>query len=98
MKLQKHIAGRIKHAAFGTRPIRTDFFATQTRRKLLRVNRARYAFNAVPNAITHMQINEYDAQLCEVYDERTGKLFAQIKRGVNGALHIAYMCTPKRGE
>ena len=77
--------------AFGTRPIRSDFYEGTTRRGApVKVNRARWALKAVPNAIIHMQLDTYRASLCEVYDESTGELHAQIKRGVNGNITIHY--------
>lgn len=83
----------LKHRvpAFGTRPIRSDFYEGVTRRgEPVRVNRARWALKAVPNAIIHMQLDTYRARLCEVYDESTGELHAQIKRGINGDITIHY--------
>lgn len=77
--------------AFGTRPIRSDFYAsTQARGSPVKVNRGRWAIRSVPNAIMHMQLDTYQARLCEVWDETTGELHAQIKRSVNGDLTIHY--------
>lgn len=77
--------------AFGTRPIRSDFYEKSIRRgETVRVNRARWALKAVPNAIIHMQLDTYRASLCEVWDESTGELHAQIKRDINGDITIHY--------
>ncbi|HRI75154.1 MAG TPA: hypothetical protein PLB31_11845 [Fimbriimonadaceae bacterium] len=45
----------------------------------------------MPNAIMHMQLDTYGARLCEVWDERQGTLYAQIKRDVQGNLSIHYL-------
>lgn len=85
--------------AFGTRPIRSDFYAAANRRgNPVKINRGRWAENSVPNAIYHMQIDTYRARLCEVWDEKTGELYAQIKRDVNGNIHISYLREVKKGE
>lgn len=57
-------------------PIRTAFYRKDT---VVKVNHAAWANNAVPNAVRHMQINQYDATHCEVYDTVTGELHAVIK-------------------
>lgn len=57
-------------------PIRTVFYRGKT---VVKVNHAMRANNAVPNAIRHMQINQYDATHCEVYDTVSGDLHAVIK-------------------
>lgn len=79
--------------AFGTRPIRSDFYTTLrgTRSSLTRTNKARYAIKAVPNAVMHMQLDTYNARLCQVWDEQTGELHAVIKRGVTGEIVIHFM-------
>lgn len=63
-----------------------------------KINRAKYAFNAVPNAIAHMQTNAYSARLCEIYDERDGTLHAIIKRGIKGDITILFKRTVKQGK
>ena len=50
-----------------------------------------YAAGGTPNAIMHMQLDTYGARLCEVWDERQGTLYAQIKRDATGNLSIHYM-------
>jgi hypothetical protein len=57
-----------------------------------------YAFNAVPNAVRHLQTNEYGATLCEVYDENNGTLHAVMKRNVKGEIHILFKREVMAGE
>jgi hypothetical protein len=45
---------------------------------------------AVMTAVGHMQINQYGAHLCEVYNAETGERYAAIKRSVTGRLTIDY--------
>lgn len=66
------------------RPIQTIFYQGSGKAEVVvRVNRARWANNAVAQAVKHMQINEYDATVCEVFDTRTGTLLAVIRRYVS---------------
>lgn len=57
-------------------PICTVFYR---KNEAVKTNHAMRANNAVPNAIRHMQINQYDATHCEVYDSVSGELHAVIK-------------------
>lgn len=57
-----------------------------------------YAFNAVPNAVRHLQTNQYGATLCEVYDENNGVLHAVMKRNVRGEIHILFKREVVQGE
>jgi len=84
---------RCQPPAYGTRPVRSDFYATTRARSsaLTKTNRGRWAIKSVPNAIMHMQLDTYGARLCEVWDERHGHLYAQIKRDVLGNLSITYL-------
>lgn len=91
MKPTKLNGAKVRIPAFGTRPIRTEYYAATTRRQLIKTTHARWATKAVPNAVFHMQFNEYDAQLCEVWDCETGELHAQIKRDVNGNIRIVFL-------
>ena len=59
-----------------TLPIKTVYYRHD---KVVRINRARLVFNAVPNAIKHIQVKGYDSTHCEVYDSVTGELYAVIK-------------------
>lgn len=81
--------------AYGTRPVRSDFYTSArcSPKSLVKTNRGRWAIKSVPNAIMHMQLDTYGARLCEVWDERQGTLYAQIKRDVTGNLSIHYLST-----
>ena len=76
------------------RPIVSQYLYGHKERK---VTRAKYASRAVPNAVMHMQMDEYDALVCQVTDESTGELFAVIKRSVKGNINILYSQVPVRG-
>lgn len=62
--------------------IKTVFYADFQARHIVRTNRAYHANSAVLRAIDHMQMNHYEAVLCEVYDERDGVLHAVIKGAI----------------
>lgn len=57
-------------------PIRTVYYRGE---KIVRTNCARLVFNAVPNAIKHIQVKGYDSTHCEVYDSVSGDLYAVIQ-------------------
>jgi len=63
-----------------------------------KVTRAKYASKAVPNAVMHMQMDDYAAMTCQVWDEATGELHAVIKRSVKGSINILFSRTPVRGQ
>lgn len=66
-----------------SRNVRTTFYSDLKGKNVVRSTHAKYADNAVPNAIKHMQANHYDAVLAEVYDETGGcVLHAVIKRDI----------------
>ncbi len=81
------------------RPIQTIFYQGSERAQaVVQVNRARWANNAVAQAVKHMQINEYDATVCEVFDIRTGTLHAVIRRYVGqNKIEILYKRKVKEG-
>lgn len=68
-------------ALTSNRPIRTVFYQ---HKDVVRVNHAKWANNAVPNAVGHMQLNQYDATHCEVFDSASGELHAVIRRKIGG--------------
>lgn len=66
-----------------SRNVRTTYYADVKAREVVRTTHAKYADNAVPNAIKHMQTNQYGALLAEVYNETEGCiLHAVIKRDI----------------
>lgn len=60
------------------RLIRSDYYIDRKAKKLVATTRSKWAVNAVPRAIFHMQTNEYGANLCEVYDLDNGDVHAVI--------------------
>lgn len=80
--------------AFGTRPIKTRYY--RGKHTPVKETSARWANKAVPNAIAHMQVNEYDATSCEVWDDDTGELHAVIKRSIKGNIEIVFHRRPVR--
>lgn len=76
------------------RPIRTVFYRGKQE---VRVNYSTWANNAVPNAVRHMQTNEYDATHCEVFDSVNGELHSVIKRRITGDIEILFKREVKEG-
>lgn len=81
------------------RPIQTIFYQGFGRSEVVvQINRSRWANNAVAQAVKHMQVNEYDATVCEVFDMRTGALHAVIRRYVGqNKIEILYKRKVKEG-
>lgn len=81
------------------RPIQTIFYQGSGRSEVVvQINRSRWANNAVAQAVKHMQVNEYDATVCEVFDTRTGTLHAVIRRYVGqNKIEILYKRKVKEG-
>lgn len=76
-------------------PIRTVFYR---KADVVKINHAMRADNSVPNAIRHMQINQYDATHCEVYDSTTGELHAVIKAHIgSNRIEILYKREVREG-
>ena len=74
-----------------SRNIKTVYYSGVSKlSNVVKTTASTYAFNAVPNCIKHMQTNEYQATLCEVFDESNGQLHAVIKRNVRGEIHILF--------
>jgi hypothetical protein len=66
------------------RPIRSVYYHDHRAREVSRVNHAGHANHAVALAVEHLQVNHYEAVLCEVFDERDGVLHAVLKRPIGG--------------
>jgi hypothetical protein len=66
-------------------------------RRVVKVTRSVYAFNAVPTCISHMQINEYGATHAEVSDIGTAKLYSTIALHKNWHLEIIFSRKIKKG-
>ena len=78
-----------------SRPIVSQYLYGHKEKK---VTRAKYASKAVPTAVMHMQMNDYDALVCQVWNEATGELHAVVKRSVKGNISILFNAVPVRGE
>lgn len=74
------------------RTIRTQYWF---RSELVKVTHASHPNKAVANAVTHMQINEYGATVCQVDNTQTGMLHAEVKRNMNGNIYISYKRDPR---
>ena len=74
-----------------TRWIETSYY--DEKHRLICVNAAVYAESAVTHAVQHMQANDYHASSADVCDAYSGKLYAIIKRHVNGNIAILYQDT-----
>jgi hypothetical protein len=66
--------------------------------RIVKVNRSSRAFYVIPTCIRHMQIDEYGANLAEIYNTLTGKLYAIIRKNVKGEIKILFKCKIQRGE
>lgn len=64
-----------------SRPVITVYYFGKN---VVRINRAKYPNNAVYLCVNHMQLNDYDASVAEVYDDKT--LHAVIKNVRKGGL------------
>ena len=70
-----------------TRTIQTTYYHNK---RVVKNTNSATAYNAVPNCIRHMQVNEYQATLAEVYDTENGVLHAVITRSVKGTITIVF--------
>ncbi len=61
----------------GTRTVISVYYQGKT---VVKKTYAKYANNAVPNSVKHLQLGAYDATHVEVYDEASGVLHAVVKR------------------
>lgn len=60
--------------------------------KPCRVTSSKDANRAIATCVRHMQVNHYEAQAAEVYDNGTGELHAVVRLFPSGCLHVS----PKR--
>lgn len=65
--------------------------------RVVKINTASYANNAVLNCVHHMQHDHYGATLAEVYDSHTGVLHAVVVRTLKG-MHIVFKRDIKENE
>ena len=76
------------------RPIRTVFYRGRT---VVRTTHSRWANNAVPRAVGHLQLRQYDATHCEVFDSATGELHAVLKVNLKGVIFVLFKREVKEG-
>jgi hypothetical protein len=72
------------------RPIQTVYYADTRAQQVLKIVRSKWANNAVPNTVKHLQLNAYGAQLAEVSDLRDSALHAVIRHSVAGEIKILF--------
>lgn len=93
-----HIRKQEVRAAQSERTIVTTYYVDGNKNMATRVNRAKSAHNAVMLATGHMRNNDYEALLCEVWDELLNEVLTVIKRDVTGALSTVDYYDPVTGQ
>lgn len=85
------------------RPILTTYYKDVEATKVLKTTHSKWAVNAVPNCVKHMQLAKdpnsvaFGAALAEVSDLRNGKLHAVIHNDVAGEMRIVFQRKVKEG-
>jgi len=79
-------------------PIKTVYYGDRRAKAIVRINHALTAFKAVPLVIMHMQTNDYEAVLAEVFDLSNGDLHAIISRKMDGTLMTVFKREVHKGE
>jgi hypothetical protein len=69
------------------RSIQTTYY---DRKKVVKVNNSVHPNQAVLHSVNHMQMNNYGATACEVYDWASGVLHCVVKRRIDGHIEISY--------
>jgi hypothetical protein len=59
---------------------------------------SRWPLNAVKNCVGYMRKNTYEATVAEVYSTTHGRLYAVLKRDVDGNMRILYEYKPTKQE
>ena len=80
------------------RHIVTKYFTDANKNMVTRENRAMSGHRAVMLAVGHMEMNDYDALLCEVWDESINEVLVVLTRDVTGALNIVRYRDPVTGK
>jgi hypothetical protein len=75
--------------------IKTTYFS---HRETLKTNRSTDSNRAVAQAVLHMQVNHYGADVAQVYDDNSGELHAEVKRYKDGSIRITYRRDPAKYE
>lgn len=63
------------------RNIRSDYYFNSN---LIKTNRGRWPLNAAKTVFGNLRSNKYEATHAEVYNEATGKLYAVLRRTMEG--------------
>lgn len=63
----------------------------------VKINMAAHANSAVLRCVDHMQLNHYGANVCEVFDNKTGELHAVITRNIKGNIDIVFKRVVEEG-
>jgi hypothetical protein len=77
------------------RLIRTDFYR---RLEIVKVNRGRWPLNGAKQVFEHLRTNKYEATHAEVYNEGNGKLYAVLKRDMDGNVRTLFESKYKPSE
>lgn len=77
------------------RPIRTDYYLGG---KVVKTNKSVHANSAAKNCFDHLQTNDYEATVGEVWDEDTGELHAVFRRKVGGEADPVHISTVFKRE
>lgn len=81
------------------RMIVTTYYENSKKLTIMRVIRSKHAHTAVPNVIKHMQRDDYNAMVAEVWDERINEVLITINGSIGTAgMNITYFYDPVTGE
>jgi hypothetical protein len=78
-----------------TLPVLTVFYHGK---KVVKRIRSAYPLNAASNLVPHMRRNSYGADTAEVYSTANGKLYAVMRRSVDGNLRTVFEAEYKPSE
>lgn len=77
------------------RTITTEYFSPTDHKTPVKVNLSASPQSAVMLAVGHMQMNDYGAELCNVFDNQTAELHAVIKHYPDGHIRILFKRDPR---
>jgi hypothetical protein len=63
--------------------------------RVIMTTRSAYPLNATKNCFGHMQVNQYDAHVAEVYSLETGELYAVFTYDKKGELNTVFKKDPR---
>lgn len=79
----------------GGRPIRTVYYHRNDVVKIIASGRS---LHASARCVIYLRRNTYEATHAEVYSTETGKLYAVVKRDMNGNVHTLFEHKPTKEE